>query len=96
LNGKGSTPFFTEHPTKTLDEEEVVWLHSKTTIQRFRMVEALNRLGRRMIAEQTRRQSPEWSEEQVNRKVARMFGCDENASELYATDVRHTGIFDDL
>jgi hypothetical protein len=48
---------------KTLDEEEVAWLHTKTTIQCFRMVEALNRLGRQMIAEQTRRQWPEWSDE---------------------------------
>ena len=81
---------------KTLDAEEVAWLRSKTTVQRFRMAEALNGLGRQMIAEQTRRRWPEWSDEQVNREVARRILCDENVPELYATDVRHTGIFDDL
>jgi hypothetical protein len=81
---------------KTLDEEEVAWLRSKTTVQRFRMMEVLNRLGRQMIAEQTRRRWPEWSDEQVNREVARRILYNENVPELYATDVRHTGIFDDL
>jgi hypothetical protein len=81
---------------KWLDADNVAWLRSKTTIQRFRMMEVLNRLGRRMIAEETRQRWPAWNDEQVNREVARRILCDENLPELYATDMRHTGIFDDL
>ena len=79
-----------------LDPADVEWLRSKSVTERFQMMCVLNEMGRRIIADETRLKRPEWSDEQVSKEVARRLLQGENLPELYASDFRETGLFDDI
>lgn len=79
-----------------LDNAAMEWLRSKSIPQRIEMVGILNEMGRKIVADEIRQRHPQWDEQQVSKDVGRRFLEDDNLPELYATDFRESGIFDNL